>query len=971
MKRLLLALSFAVSAAAQIAVVPITSAYNLQVLPGSTRQIAVQISNGSTTPCGPGTTPSCAGTVLWQITASSGGATGTFTDPTQTAVSALTGLPTVQLNIGSTAGTCTVTGSGPYTVSATATLTVQATSTDDDAKSGSFTVDVCAKQTAVYVAPGYQQAYQSQEMTLQSWVFGDTDQTGTWSIEGQPAGGNGVLVDTGNRDTLFSATVTGRYTIQYVSHSDPTKNATAIVYVSPNAIPSYASTPNGTRPHECYVDPALTGGDYEVGPGKVYTTIQSTPAANTLAAGSIIRVWNTDTTGLSPTTYPEYYQVASTNGTPTQPIILCGHSDSLGNLPIIDGSGATTQSGTTTNLSGGAGLGLITVAATGYGRGNPYQGYGAGSAGPYYVSITGLHIRNATPNFNYTPPGGGSPVAYSVGAACIQVRTGAEVDISGNEADTCTNGIATYENGNSLLWGGVSQLVTIMGNHLTGSGWTDYQEHQMYLQSFWLLDEGNLIDHMLSTSSGADIKDRSVAAIHRYNYLGSDSGSTGPLRLFDGVDVQDASSYLGFEQYFAGTYATELTHGGAAGANVIAALQEGSQQTYFYGSLVFNASGQAQDVLHYANDHDNGFADKQGIFYAYNNTVQQANVTFDTSTMAGYQPVYQPRVDYRNNILWQSGSNIAINSIESFIGLATTNLLHGRNVEDGAISASSNSFSSATAAFTSGDVGANVIVVGAGAGAGLLATTVASFVNSTTVTLADSASTGVSGAQASIGTFSIFTPITGGSFTGDTANGWSAGCDTGGSKPTCPWPLTNPINPHQYGLISANYLATTTQPFDSVTMIPPGGSAAIGAGTPLSGVLATMPVRRNYNVATNALTPRTSPLTIGAEDPSGTPTAATPTFSPAAGPVANPTTVTTSTSTGACSAYLFTGTTNPPTVNTNTYSVTSAVTVYSYVHGCPGYLDSAIGSAAYTITTPSGGITVGGSVTISGSVTIQ
>lgn len=79
------------------------------------------------------------------------------------------------------------------------------------------------------------------------------------------------------------------------------------------------------------------------------------------------------------------------------------------------------------------------------------------------------------------------------------------------------------------------------------------------------------------------------------------------------------------------------------------------------------------------------------------------------------------------------------------------------------------------------------------------------------------------------------------------------------------------------------------------------------------------------------------------------PQADAPTFSPSSGAVTNPTTVTASTATSACNSYLYLGTTNPPTVNTSTYSVTTAVTLYSYVHGCPGYTDSAVASASYTI----------------------
>ena len=313
---------------AQVAVVPSSPLYNIQVLPGSTRQINVNITGGSLN------------TVNWSVLATTGGASASFTTPAAAAVSTVaSGLPTVQVNIGPGAGNCTIpqppSAMGAYTVTSTATVTVQAQSVDDPTKSGTFLFNVCAKTTTVMVAPAYQQSFMGQHRTLQSWISGDTDETGTWSIVSQPGGGNAVLADTTNRDTDFVASVTGRYTLQYTSNSNPLKSATAIVYVSPNPLPAYVSTPNKTEPRECYVDPAFTGGDYEVGAGKEYPSLESTPAAGSLKPGSIIRVWNTDTTGSNPSTYHEYYQIAST-GMPTQPMILCGVPDSLGNLPVID-----------------------------------------------------------------------------------------------------------------------------------------------------------------------------------------------------------------------------------------------------------------------------------------------------------------------------------------------------------------------------------------------------------------------------------------------------------------------------------------------------------------------------------------------------------------------------------------------------------------------------------------------------------
>lgn len=82
-------------------------------------------------------------------------------------------------------------------------------------------------------------------------------------------------------------------------------------------------------------------------------------------------------------------------------------------------------------------------------------------------------------------------------------------------------------------------------------------------------------------------------------------------------------------------------------------------------------------------------------------------------------------------------------------------------------------------------------------------------------------------------------------------------------------------------------------------------------------------------------------------------TAATPTFSPAAGSVSSGTTVTISSASG-CGSYIYWNTTGAPVTTGNTHgtsaTVTSTETIYAKVIGCPGYGDSAVGSAAYTVT---------------------
>jgi hypothetical protein len=858
-------------------ITPNLSAYPFVVLPGSTRQINANITIASSQ-C---TAPTSRCTANWSVLSTTGGASATFTTPAGSGVSSVSGgLATVQVNIGSTAGNCSISGSmGSYVVSSTATVTVQAQSVDNPASTAIFLFNVCAKTTTVMVAPAYQQAYQGQHSTLQSWVSGDTDETGTWSIVSQPPRGNGVLADTSFRDADFVATVTGRYTLKYTSHSNSSQSATAIVYVSPNALPSYAttSTPNETRPHECYLDPAFTGGDYEVGVSKEYTTVSSVPVITSWAPGTIMRIWNTDTTGSNPSTFHEYFQIKN-SGTATQPIIVCGVPDSYGNLPILDGQNAVGQSDIS-NGGGAAGAGIMSLWP---GPGTPYNYWQSGSAGPSYVSITGLHLRHAGNTYGYTPPAGGAQVAWSAAAACVNVRSGAYVDVSGNDMDTCGNGFFSDDNTATYWWSLVTQLVTVTGNHIHGSGEAGSSSyHQAYFQSFYGLFQGNRLDNDLSTASNSNIKWRGVEGIFRYNYL-----SNGPVRSFDLVENQDAPQYTTFEgvginnkSYLGAPGDTTCADsyycsGDTAGANIIAAYQESAQKDFIYGNEIF-AGPTASQQIHYAADVLGGMTNRNGTLYFYSNTLDKAVEVFDNGENGdGMNPVFQPRVDARNNIIWaQNVGGLGLDHYQTLILNSTTNLYE-------------------------------------------------------------------------TGSISITTPITG-------APGWYSGCDS-----VCLWPLSSPLNTHMYGLSSANFLLTSTQAYNATTFVPVSGSAAIGAGTALTGIPAELPVRWQFNTTTNSLLPRGDPLTIGAADETGIPSASTPTFSPAAGAYTSYQTVTISdAATGATIFYTTDGSTPTYPISGTTQQYSSPITVIASetlnaIAVSSGYANSAVGSATYTINLP-------------------
>ena len=799
MKRLFLLLALLpLPALATVAVIPNTGSYPISSLSGSTRQLSVNVTGGTLN------------TINWSC-ATGGGATCSFSDLTHTNVSSIAAaLPTVTLNVGGTTnGSCTITGSiGSYTASAANTITVTAQSVDDTSKSATFTVNVCGNQGAtlangdpsVRVLPFYYQLYPGQPLDLQSFVVGKVDQTGVWSITAQPGGGDGTLVDTTKRDTVFTATVTGHYTVTYTSNVSGSNYAT--IFVVSTSLPSYAVTPNGTRPFPCAVDSTLTGPVYDIGPtGHTYATISATPAFNTISAGTMYRIFNTDLTGLSPTTYPEYFQI-SKNGTQTNPIIYCGVPDSLGNLPVQTGNNATGQASINPG-DGTVGYGILSL-WTESGHSWYWQ---SGLAPPQFVLVGSMSFQSANPTTTYTQPGGtsascmsGVPAGsktvcnWSSFTAATQARSGKDIVFAGIESNNVPQGVFTDDSQNNY-WSTYTQDIWVDGSNLHNIGWAGTGSHGMYLQSLYVVVQGNHIGPAAASvgtpeNGPSGIKSRSGAMVARYNVF-----DTGLARAFDDVDNEDGSPYVSMDQYLSYPSASNCDLsvwclGDTAGQAVVAAYNESSQSDFFYGNTVPWEYG---GNIHYGGDGGvQGYFVKAGTLYAYSNTYTGADDLFDDGSPGGY---FVPTFDVRNSIVWPHSGGL----INNFTRYA-----------DQIFSATTNLFQTSSLVITPP-------------------------INS-----------GPSGTQ-----------------------GWAY---SGPCSIPCQWPLYTPMQTHMPGLGTSNYLFTSTQPYTSGTLIPPSGSAAIGAGTSLTGLPAQLPVRWQINPSTNVLTPRLHPLTLGALDESGTTT---------------------------------------------------------------------------------------------------
>jgi hypothetical protein len=114
---------------------------------------------------------------------------------------------------------------------------------------------------------------------------------------------------------------------------------------------------------------------------------------------------------------------------------------------------------------------------------------------------------------------------------------------------------------------------------------------------------------------------------------------------------------------------------------------------------------------------------------------------------------------------------------------SNTNLLINRAVQtvrrvtDAATTSASQTITSATAAFTAGDVGKTIVVHGAGPAGALLTTTVSAVTNGTTATLTAAASTTTSGTYAAVGNRDANITIRGGVWNRISPNGGSNGWD--------------------------------------------------------------------------------------------------------------------------------------------------------------------------------------------------
>jgi hypothetical protein len=591
--------------------------YGFNVLPGSVRRIYANVTNGVTN------------RVNWSVT---GGAT----------LSSNTG-NWVDVTAPLTGSHCTIRGTDQYTVSSETQFTLTAQSQEDTKQIASITANVCAPAVEVQVVPFYTTLYAGQSADIQAFVWGSVNRDVTWAITAQPKGGDGSLADNTNQDTAFAATVAGRYTLTATSVADVSKQNTVTIYVTGHSMP-YRVTPAKTMPVDCTVDPALTGKTYDVGPSQPYKTIQSVPWES-LGSGTTVRVHNEDTTGTSPTTYHEYFQV-STHAERKQPVRVCGVPDAVGNLPVLDASGATGRPTINSHP--------IIYAAVGIGTQGWAGNYKGDWIGSQYLIVEGLRIENSKQPYTYTTPEGGTGVLWGAFSSCIRVFASMNVVVRGIDGDNC--GLGIFSDFNSGQGYAAVANTLYEGSHLHHNGVAgSYTEHQFYIQGLNEVVQFNLLDEYQSGARGSNFKGRGFPEIIRYNHFGD-----GASRQLDLVDNEDAGHYTTFEGNLSGGPRSfrSIYPADVYTADQLAAAVEAHHGDFVYGNTFVNTASVL--VIHYGTDHGSMENDRLGTMWFYNNSFFEPAGShyswhlFDTSGGGGnsFREIEWPQIQVLNNAIW-------------------------------------------------------------------------------------------------------------------------------------------------------------------------------------------------------------------------------------------------------------------------------------------------------------------------------
>jgi len=340
---------------------------------------------------------------------------------------------------------------------------------------------------------------------------------------------------------------------------------------------------------------------FEVGPGKACTSIGEVPW-ETLQPGDTVLIHYRGTP------YHEKFVICR-QGTAENPIIVRGVPGPNGELPVLNGDGATTRS----QLSfWGENRAVIKIG----GASKPSDTM------PRFILIENLEVRSARPPYSFTGANG-STQNYVKNAAPVWIEKGENITIR-----NCT----LHDGGNGLFVSSsdsiISRNILVEGCHIHSNGNTNsLYEHNVYTAALGITFQYNRLGPLREGCPGNNLKDRSAGLVIRYNWI------EGGNRQLDLVDAEDSPVLRNDARY---------------------------RSTHVYGNVLLEsfADGNKQ-IVHYGGDSGAEADYRKGTLYFYNNTVVSKRP--DQTTLFRLS-TNDEHADVRNNILYvtQNGNSLSL-----------------------------------------------------------------------------------------------------------------------------------------------------------------------------------------------------------------------------------------------------------------------------------------------------------------------
>jgi hypothetical protein len=334
---------------------------------------------------------------------------------------------------------------------------------------------------------------------------------------------------------------------------------------------------------------------YEVGPGKPYANIGDVPWES-LQPGATVLIYYRSTP------YKEKWVICR-QGTATAPITVRGVPGPSGELPVVDGAGATTR------------LALDTWSET---RGVIKIGGASVPADltPRFVTIENLDIRGARAPNTFVDDAGAAQ-SYDANASAVYVEKGENVTVRNCVMHDCGNGFFVASSDAVA-----SRDVLVEGCWIYDNGNVNsIYEHNNYTAAIGITFQYNYFGPPKTGAGGNNLKDRSAGLVVRYNWI------EGGNRQLDLVDAEDSALIRSDPRY---------------------------GQTYVYGNVLVepDAAGNRQ-ICHYGGDSGATANYRKGTLYFYDNTVVSRRT--DRTTLLRLS-TNSERCDCRNNVVYAAAA---------------------------------------------------------------------------------------------------------------------------------------------------------------------------------------------------------------------------------------------------------------------------------------------------------------------------